>query len=363
MSSYTFTDPATGGQFSVQVPDGMSFEQAQSIFQQQVSTGALANFNVGQALSGVNQSLAKLKDVAVQNAVNPAEILKQIPAEIPLGSMNVEQVSATLAQTAKDVGQSLSAVSPDKGIGAYGISPQQLESAGFIKPGTVSQFLQDPSKIQSVLNNPSVWTGKKNVGGLDQLLGDAKLQAVTQNELMSGALEGLKKAGAITGKEAPAQLSSLINLGTKFSVADATAWAKGKAPADLIGQMDALAKNTQFSVNLEDKLAAAVPLAPGTALRTVDRGELDLALVDLLGDPKIPPPIFTAEEGESISGAIEGTLYSGTPDSELTYTGDDPLVWDRINGERLRRGLPGLAAIGIPRPPEDQQQQDRTIFT
>ena len=42
--------------------------------------------------------------------------------------------------------------------------------------------------------------------------------------------------------------------------------------------------------------------------------------------------------------------YRNTPDEDLVYLGDDEIVWDRINAERLRRGLPGLAAIGIPRP-------------
>jgi hypothetical protein len=50
---------------------------------------------------------------------------------------------------------------------------------------------------------------------------------------------------------------------------------------------------------------------------------------------------------------INTSLYAKTPDSELVYKGDDYIVWDRINEERLRRGLPGLAAIGSPRPPED----------
>lgn len=50
---------------------------------------------------------------------------------------------------------------------------------------------------------------------------------------------------------------------------------------------------------------------------------------------------------------IEGSLYSQTKDSDLTYSGSDTIVWDRINAERLRRGLPGLAEIGYPRPPDD----------
>jgi hypothetical protein len=50
---------------------------------------------------------------------------------------------------------------------------------------------------------------------------------------------------------------------------------------------------------------------------------------------------------------INSSLYSKTKDADLTYTGSDPTVWDRINAERLRRGLPGLASLGYPRPPEE----------
>ena len=50
---------------------------------------------------------------------------------------------------------------------------------------------------------------------------------------------------------------------------------------------------------------------------------------------------------------IETNLYAKTKDEDLTYTGTDPIVWDRVNGERLRRGLPSLTSLGFPRPPED----------
>jgi hypothetical protein len=55
----------------------------------------------------------------------------------------------------------------------------------------------------------------------------------------------------------------------------------------------------------------------------------------------------------SFVSGINTNLYSRTPDSDLTYTGDDYIVWDRVNGERLRRGLPSLTSLGYPRPPED----------
>ncbi len=70
--------------------------------------------------------------------------------------------------------------------------------------------------------------------------------------------------------------------------------------------------------------------------------------------PSIPgvPSIPLEIPGFAAGGAIDTSLYTKTPDEDLTYTGDDYIVWDRVNTERLNRGLPDLAAIGSPRPEE-----------
>lgn len=298
MKSFTFTDPATGREFTVQAPDGTSLSQAKAVFEQQLGTGKLAGISIGATLDSVTQSLGKLKDIPVVNAVDVAELARQVPAQIPIGTMNLDQVQASLAQTAKDVAQAATAISADKGVGQYGISPQQLEAAGFIKPGTVSGYLKDPGQIQSVLGNPAVWTGKKNVGGLDQLLGDVRLQSLTQNEIMVGALDGLKQAGALSGKEAPGQLASLVQLGSKFGVGKAVSWVQGQAPADLVNQMNAAAKNAQFSVNLSDRLTESGQQLKKTAegfKATVNRVNVDKAFADVLGDSKIPIPSFAPQ--------------------------------------------------------------------
>lgn len=294
-------------------------------------------------------SLASIKDVPVTNGVDAADVLTQPAARLPVGSLDLQQVQASLAQIAKDVGQSATAVSADKGVGQYGLSPQQLEAAGFIKPGTVSTYLKDPSQIQSVLGNPAVWTGKNNVGGLDQLLGDVKLQSVTQNEIMVSALDGLKQAGAISGTENPAQLASLVQLGSKFGVSDAVSWAQGQAPADLINQMDALAKNAQFSVNLSDKLASQDTLAKSPVegfQATVNRASINKAFADVLGDPKIPIPSFSpAPEGANAS------LEGGLPGLDA-LAGQAGQAFDRVaNGARgpladLAGAAPGLSDAG-----------------
>jgi cytochrome c551/c552 len=48
--------------------------------------------------------------------------------------------------------------------------------------------------------------------------------------------------------------------------------------------------------------------------------------------------------------AVDNAPTAGATDAELVYSGDDPIVWDRVNSTRLRRGLPGLADIGFSRP-------------
>lgn len=69
--------------------------------------------------------------------------------------------------------------------------------------------------------------------------------------------------------------------------------------------------------------------------------------------------IFSFNLDSIKSGVASGTatfetnLYAKTKDEDLTYTGTDFTVWDRVNAERLRRNLPNLAALGYPRPPEE----------
>jgi hypothetical protein len=44
----------------------------------------------------------------------------------------------------------------------------------------------------------------------------------------------------------------------------------------------------------------------------------------------------------SATTSLETGLFSKTPDDKLTYSGTDPIIWDRTNNERLRRGLSPL---------------------
>jgi hypothetical protein len=275
--------------------------------------------------------------VPVTAPIDAAAFLEQTPAEIGVGSLNTTQVTGLLAQTKLDVGQSFDTVSLDKGIGQFGISASQLESAGFLKPGTVQTYLQDPAQLESVLSSPSVWTGKADVGNLGSLLADPALQSITQNEIMISALDGLRARGVITGSERPQDLASVVQTAARFGVNDTVAWINGAAPPDVATEIKSVAKSAQYAVNFVDKKATEL-VAGGIQLGgftgTVERGQLDQAVTNIIGNAKVPTPNF----GQG--------LYSNTPDSELTYSGDDPIVLERVNQERRRRGLPPLALGG-----------------
>lgn len=60
---------------------------------------------------------------------------------------------------------------------------------------------------------------------------------------------------------------------------------------------------------------------------------------------------------------IDNPATGNVSNAELVYSGNDPIVWDRVNSTRLRRGLPGLAAIGFPRPAGSARSNDPDVQT
>jgi hypothetical protein len=278
--------------------------------------------------------LAGLSAVPVTSPLDASGFLEQVPAELRVGSLDTTQVTGLLAQARLDVGQSFNQISLDKGIGEYGLSAGQLESAGFLKPGTVQTYLKDPAQLGSVLSSPSVWTGKGGISNLGSLLTDPGLQSLTQNEVMVTALDGLRAAGVVTGTEAPRELASFVQTAAKFGVNNTVEWINGAAPPGIATEIQSVAKSAQYAVNFVDSRASELTRGTtrlGGFTNTTERSVVDQAVSAVIGNPKVPTPDFS------------GGLYSSTPDSALTYSGDDPIVLERVNQERRRRGLPPLA--------------------
>lgn len=358
-SGQTYTFTGNNNQvFEVSVPSGMSESDARAFFEKEFNAGKLETLNVGQSLEGLSDKVAdtlgqisKLTGVPVNLPVDPAQILKQTPATTSIGSLDPKQITGLLGQASAAVGQAPGSFSLEKGIGKFGLTPQQLQDQGFLKPGTVEQFIGKGNvDFSSVLKSPGCWTGLSGATGLDGFLKNINLQDSTQQSLMAQGFDKLKSLGTITGTENPQQLAAMVQGAAKFGAADMAAWAKGSAPADLVNSINGLAKDAQFATDLVDKLPEPAAAIEG-AVDTVNRATLDNSIKGFVGNDKVPAPTYGPVVRQAAS-KFETSLYSNTPDADLIYTGDDNIVWDRINAERLKRGLKSLTDIGIPRPPD-----------
>lgn len=310
MTTYKFTAP-NGETFEVDVANGVAEAEARRIFDQQFNAGALENLEVGQALKGLEStaknalgSLAKLTNVPVSAPVSPAAVLKMIPATKDIGGLNPQQVTGLLGQAASAVGQAANAVSLDKGIGQFGLTPQQLEQQGFLKAGTVAQFIgQDPAADWTkVLANPGVWAGKEGVNGLAGFLAAPNLQNLTQQNIMSQGLAQLKTLGITNGITDPQQLGALVQGAAKFGADTMAKWTQGAAPAELTAQITDLAKNAQFGVDLASTKLPTLPRADIAGIvDSVKRASLDKSVQSTLDDPKIPPIEYGPIEREPLA--------------------------------------------------------------
>jgi hypothetical protein len=334
-------------------------------------------------ISPATEALNKLKSVAVTGGVTVAGVLKQAAATVKIPGLDTSQITGIMGSIAKVTSQGANAVSSVGGIGKFGINPEQLEQQGFIKPGAISAFVKSAPvpeitaldfaeaerinseggnvtaeslaknrQLEKILSSGSLWTGKGGVSNLANFTSNETLQSLTQQNVLSDSFGKLKELGTINGSETPEQLGSLLQTASKFGPETATDWVKGKAPADLVPDINNIAKDGQFAVNLVDTKIpdlGSLPFKVEGEVATVDRSKLDSAFNSLLGNPKIPLPSF----GGQAAGSAASDLYKSVTDQALTFTGSDNLSWDRINAERLRRGLPSLADLGTPRPPGD----------
>lgn len=254
-------------------------------------TGAAAS--AGSLASQAVQTMKGAIGGAATNGINVADFAKQVPALGAIGNLSAADVTGTLAQAGKLVGQGAGIVSNALGVGKFGFDAPQLEKAGLIKPGTAAAFLaQGENDLVSVLKSPTVWTGKEGVKGLDGLLSNTGLQDKVQQGLMKTGLDELKAVGIPTDKFSPQALSGLATNAAK-SVTETTAWVKNApdVPADVKAKFDAAATNGAFAVNFTQTRVDPPVLQetkPEPAANTVNSETQDAAAKRVVGNDKIP---------------------------------------------------------------------------
>jgi hypothetical protein len=238
MSQFTYNLPS-GAKFIMTAPAGTTQAQADNIFYSQVAAGALVGFKPGQSVSSTTSSLAKfslsrldrgtagvddsvilaivnglptvntatgaipsLVNTPLQNPVTQANIAAitgtgfTAPAIGPLTNI---QVQALMAQVATVVDQPNTTATNTTGVGRYGLTCQQLEMAGYVKPGTWQQFIKSgPSTQIEVLSAPGIWTGLNGIYSLTDFLNSTTAQNNAQATLMANGYASLQAAGVIT---------------------------------------------------------------------------------------------------------------------------------------------------------------------
>lgn len=318
---------------------------------------ATAQASGSQAITFVETLNKSIATASVTAPIDVAAFAKTTTALNKIESMSVSDVTAVVAQAKNLVDQSPSTVSNTKGVGSVGLNIQQLESAGLVKPGTsaqVSNLTQIGATLAGVLKSPTVWTGKDGITSLGSLTSNPAKQEAVLQELMAKGVNDLAAVGVPIKSLSPQGLAGTA-LSAAKSVPGTEAFLKGlPIPGDATGALKAeFEKNIRdgaFAVSLaENKIPEAFKEIdlPIPANNTVNRETLNAAVGRIVGNDKVPIPNYG-----SIS-KFERALFANAKDAELVYAGDDYIVWDRVNRERLARGLPGLAEIGYPRPPEE----------
>lgn len=330
MSNFTFTGP-DGAAYEIQGPAGATFAQAKAVFDQQIATGGLTGIPVGGLVNAVTQATGGLSSALAQIGPQAAALVKQasgvinlpikIGAVIPnaitvsdfvntkisslnIGTIGSAQIQGLVAQTAASVNQAANAITNVKGLGQFGLSADQLQLSGLIKPGLADQINLNPAKFTEILGSPTSWTGKLGAVNLDSVLNNSGLQTRIQQGLMSVNFDQLKQLGTIKGTEVAEQLGPLLNNATKFGAENATAWLKNQVPGDLVNQMNNFATSAQFSQVFAEVNSAIAgggnPLQAGIVAakgfnNTTNRTNLNQAVTALIGNPKITVPDFAPQ--------------------------------------------------------------------
>ena len=259
-----------------------------------VGAAAKAGSVATSALQTINTALTKTPLGA--SPINVADFAKTIPAVGGLGPMTTSQVTGVLAQAKNLVAQSASTISNAKGIGEYGLNIQQLETAGYVKPGISNLLAQGTSSLAAIAKSPASWTGKDGIQGLSGLLASPSTQGLIQQDLMAKGVAGLGAVG-IPVSNLSAQGLAGMALNAAKSLPNAEAFVKGlPIPGDATGAvkaaMNTAVRDSAFAVNL---VAAKIPdtfkdaKIPIPATDTVSRATVDAASSRIAGNDKIPP--------------------------------------------------------------------------
>lgn len=262
-----------------------------------------------QAIGTINKTIS---GTAVTAPIDVANFAKQVPALTSIANMTQSTVTGVLAQAKNLVQQGADVLSNTKGLGEFGLSISQLETAGILKPGTAAVASATGAVLNSVLKSPAVYTGKDGIKGVDSLLDNVPKQSEIQQSLMSKGLTDLTSLGIPVNV-----LSSQGVAGVALSAAKSVGLTENllknlPVPAESKAAFDSAVRDGAFAVNLTETKVPVVFKAidiPVPAVNTTNRETLNAASVRVIGNDKIPAPNYSTIVSDTT--AIESELRQG----------------------------------------------------
>ena len=210
--------------------DVESSQDAQEQLPKEPSTG-ISNITNAASEITTNQEGRNVRTPSSLSAVKPvSDALDQNTTSAVLSSLSTE---ASDNSSAPNIGVGFDRANNNKFVvGAYGQTPEQLTDSGYLKPGSsrrinaVADNLRDtntfinPDEFKNRVMPASVFTGKsgaKDANAFTKSIG-AQNNAMVKN--LQKAQSALTQAGALTGKEAPAQVAGVVMAASKFGAGD-----------------------------------------------------------------------------------------------------------------------------------------------
>jgi hypothetical protein len=332
MNVFKFVTPL-GQTIEMNGPAGSTQDQARAIFDQQYNTGSLAGLRAGDILNSLVQSKGGLATALSQvtgsitpstisqigsalnkipnlPVVNPTTISNfvntQVLAGSAVGPLSTTQIQGLLSSTSAAVNQLATEVTNEKGLGTYGLTADQLQLTGLIKPGTAELVNQDPANLVSILSSPTVWTGLGGADSLDSVLTNPTLQSIAQQGCLASSFDNLSQLGVVSDTRnnifgSTKDLGAVVNNAANYGIGATTSWLNNTLGGSDIGQLTTSAIQSLFGMSFgsvnQSVSGGGNPLQTGVQVpkgysNTVNRSVLDTAFNSIIGNNKIPANIF-----------------------------------------------------------------------
>ena len=119
-------------------------------------------------------------------------------------------------------------------VGSLGMTPQQMETAGILKPGAaslVTGLVQGGANVNSAMTT-NLFTGVPGAQNLADFTKNIVAQTNAQVLNFQSAQASLTQAGIITGKESPTAIAGLVNAVSQVGLKSTVDYVKNSTPTN-----------------------------------------------------------------------------------------------------------------------------------